>query len=297
MPADAAEVASVSRVATVVLMIVAMRHVFLALEGPDPRTVGYLSIRKVPPRQGGDGGLGRAHPPGPPGAAVWHDGVMRAPRLPVLVALSALAVLTGCSRAVVGTPPVVSTPPEPPALGIEEVGLASWYGSPHHGRRTASGELYDMNQMTAAHKTLPFGTRLLVTNRDTRRTAEVRINDRGPFVKGRILDVSYAAARQLGVATEGVFPVRLRVISLPAGKVEAPAAEGGLTVEDGSFTDRTKAEAQRREVGGVATVSEVTVADQSVYRVDLGSYSTPMQARTAAQPLAARRFPLLVAAR
>jgi peptidoglycan lytic transglycosylase len=154
-----------------------------------------------------------------------------------------------------------------------------------------------MNQMTAAHKTLPFGTRLLVTNRDTRRTAEVRINDRGPFVKGRILDVSYAAARQLGVATEGVFPVRLRVISLPAGKVEAPAAEGGLTVEDGSFTDRTKAEAQRREVGGVATVSEVTVADQSVYRVDLGSYSTPMQARTAAQPLAARRFPLLVAAR
>src|SRR4026208_953683 len=125
-PAAGAEVASVSRVATVVLMIVAMRHVFLALEGPDPSTVGYLSIRKVPPRQGGDGGLGRAHPPARPGAAVWHDGVMRAPRLPVLVALSALAVLTGCSRAVVGTPPVVSTPPEPPALGIEEVGLASW---------------------------------------------------------------------------------------------------------------------------------------------------------------------------
>lgn len=150
-----------------------------------------------------------------------------------------------------------------------------------------------MNQMTAAHKTLPFGTRLLVINRDTSRTAEVRINDRGPFVKGRILDVSYAAARQLGVAAEGVFPVRLRVISLP--KAEAPAGPRDVTVEVES--DRTKAEAQRQEVGGVATVGEVTVADQTVYRVDLGSYSTPIQARAAAQPLAARGFPLLVAPR
>jgi len=220
---------------------------------------------------------------------------MRASRLPVLVALSALAVLAGCSRAVVGTPPVVTTPPQPPAPGIEEVGLASWYGAPHHGRRTASGEIFDMNQMTAAHKTLPFGTRLLVINRDTSRTAEVRINDRGPFVKGRILDVSYAAARQLGVAAEGVFPVRLRVISLP--KAEAPAGPGDVTVEVESFTDGAKAEAQRQEVGGVATVGEVAVADQTVYRVDLGSYSTPTQTRAAAQPLAARGFPLLVAPR
>ena len=154
-----------------------------------------------------------------------------------------------------------------------------------------------MNQMTAAHKTLPFGTRLLVTNRDTNRTAEVRINDRGPFVRGRILDVSYAAARRLGVAAEGVFPVLLRIISLPGRKAEAPADDGGSTVEGGSSTDRAKAEAPRQEVGGVATVGEVTVADQTVYRVDLGSYSTPMQARTAAQPLAARGFPLLVAPR
>ena len=103
---------------------------------------------------------------------------MQAPRLPVLAALSALALLAGCSRAVVTMPPVVVEPPERPAPGLEEVGLASWYGAPHHGLRTASGEIYDMNKMTAAHKTLPFGTRLLVTNRDTKRTAEVRINDR-----------------------------------------------------------------------------------------------------------------------
>jgi len=175
--------------------------------------------------------------------------------------------------------------------------MASWYGNPHHGRRTASGEIFDMNKMTAAHKTLPFGTWLLVTNRDTSRTAEVRINDRGPFIKGRILDVSYAAARQLGVAAEGVFRVRLRVISLPPAKIEAPGDEGRVVEEDPSVADAAKAEAQRQQVGGVATVGEVIVADRTVYRVDLGSYSTPTQTRAAAQPLAARGFSLLVAPR
>jgi rare lipoprotein A len=216
---------------------------------------------------------------------------MRGPRLPALATLSLLALLAGCSRA------VVTTRPEPPAAGFEEVGLASWYGAPHHGRRTASGEVYDMNQMTAAHKTLPFGTLLLVTNRDTSRTAEVRINDRGPFVKGRILDVSYAAARRLGVIAEGVFPVRLRIISLPGGKAEIPARPASFTGETGPVTARAGAETLSREVGGVATVAEVAVADRTVYRVDLGSYATPMQARAATQPLAARGFPLLVAPR
>jgi rare lipoprotein A len=93
--------------------------------------------------------------------------------------------------------------------------MASWYGSAHQGRRTASGEVFDLNQLTAAHRTLPFGTRVLVTNRDTSQSAEVRINDRGPFVKGRILDVSYAAARLLGAVGPGTIPVRVRVLSLP----------------------------------------------------------------------------------
>jgi len=130
-------------------------------------------------------------------------------RFPLVAALAVLALLAGCSRAVMTTPSV------PPVPGMEEVGMASWYGAPHHGRRTASGEVFDMHQLTAAHKTLPFGTRLLVTNRDTSQSAEVRINDRGPFVKGRILDVSYAAARLLGAVGPGTIPVRMRIISLP----------------------------------------------------------------------------------
>jgi rare lipoprotein A len=101
----------------------------------------------------------------------------------------------------------------PVAVGHEEIGLASWYGHPYHGRRTASGEVYDMRQMTAAHRTMPFGTRVRVTNLDTGRSVEVRINDRGPFADRRIIDVSYAAAQKLGAIGPGVIPVRVRVIA------------------------------------------------------------------------------------
>lgn len=103
------------------------------------------------------------------------------------------------------------------SLGWEETGYASWYGVPYHGRRTASGEIYDMHKLTAAHRTLPLGTRVRVTHRETGRSIEVRINDRGPFKRGRILDLSYAAAQRLGAVAPGFIPVRLRVVGLPDG--------------------------------------------------------------------------------
>lgn len=98
---------------------------------------------------------------------------------------------------------------------MEREGKASWYGHPHHGRRTASGEIYDMHALTAAHPTLPMGARVLVTNLRNGRTVEVRVNDRGPVVPGRLIDLSYAAARALDAVADGVFPVRLRVIGPP----------------------------------------------------------------------------------
>ena len=104
-------------------------------------------------------------------------------------------------------------PEAAPSTG--QTGEASWYGEPHHGRRTASGETYDMYQLTAAHPTLPLGTRVLVTNLKNGRAVEVRINDRGPHVPGRVIDLSFAAAQQLGVASGGTIPVRIRVLSLP----------------------------------------------------------------------------------
>jgi rare lipoprotein A len=93
-----------------------------------------------------------------------------------------------------------------------QTGRASWYGRAHHGQLTASGERFDMNALTAAHPTLPFGTRLRVVNLDNERAVEVRVNDRGPIVAGRILDLSYAAARALGAVGSGVVPVELTVL-------------------------------------------------------------------------------------
>ncbi len=94
----------------------------------------------------------------------------------------------------------------------QQVGIASYYAHAHHGRRTASGETFDMDAMTAAHRTLPFGTRLRVTNLANGRRAVVRINDRGPFKGKRIIDLSYAAARELGMVGDGTARVRLEVI-------------------------------------------------------------------------------------
>jgi len=137
------------------------------------------------------------------------------PRL--AAALSVVVVVTGCAGARPRdtmtrppAPPTVTTPPrEPDAL---LTGNASWYGKPHQGRKTASGEPFDMNALTAAHRTLPFGTRVLVTNVRNGRTVEVRINDRGPQIPDRIIDLSYAAARALGAVGDGVFRVRIAVV-------------------------------------------------------------------------------------
>ena len=99
----------------------------------------------------------------------------------------------------------------PEVVGVQ-VGYASWYGPRFHGRRTASGEIYDMNALTAAHKTLPFGTLVRVTNLQNGKSVVVRINDRGPYVKGRIIDLSAAAAKKIGLDKSGVAKVKLEII-------------------------------------------------------------------------------------
>src|SRR5687768_14552889 len=137
-----------------------------------------------------------------------------------------LLLVVGCSRALTPAPPpsppaaaVTTPPPARPAVARPgaETGQASWYGHQHHGKRTASGEIFDMNELTAAHRTLPLGTRILVTNTSTGDAVEVRINDRGPFADGRVLDLSYAAGRVLGAVGPGMIPVRVQVVGLPDG--------------------------------------------------------------------------------
>jgi rare lipoprotein A len=130
-----------------------------------------------------------------------------------LLGLLALGA-AGCASATAARAPMVppATAKEPPAA-FTQSGRASWYGEPHHGRLTANGERFDMHALTAAHPTLPFGTRLRVVNLDNDREVEVRINDRGPSIPGRIIDLSYAAARTLDGLAVGIISVRLTVVS------------------------------------------------------------------------------------
>ncbi len=96
-----------------------------------------------------------------------------------------------------------------------QVGIASWYGEEFHGRRTSSGEIYNMYEMTAAHKSLPFGTKVLVVDLKTGRSVVVRINDRGPFIHGRIIDLSFAAAKKLGIVKKGIARVGIKIVQRP----------------------------------------------------------------------------------
>jgi len=130
------------------------------------------------------------------------------------LALAAALGVAGCS---------LFRPAPPPVVGGVQVGVASWYGPGFHGNRTANGEIYDQYEMTAAHPTLPLGTRAMVTNLTNGRSVEVRINDRGPFVDGRVIDLSYAAARTLGMIGPGTARVRIDVLGTAAAVALAPS--------------------------------------------------------------------------
>ena len=125
--------------------------------------------------------------------------------------------------------------------GTAEIGIASWYGHPFDGRPTASGEIFDMEKMTAAHRTLPLGTVVQVENLTNSRVARVRINDRGPFVKDRIIDLSHAAAE--AISMPGIANVKLVVISMPATR-----DLGMYTVQVGAFHNRDEAESLRQQL-------------------------------------------------
>jgi rare lipoprotein A len=118
-----------------------------------------------------------------------------------------------------------------------ETGIASWYGAPYHNRRGSNGEVYDMNAMTAAHRTLPLGSIVRVTNLESDKSAMVRITDRGPFIEGRIIDLSQAAAKQIGLVQKGTGHVRVEVLKTPQ-----PIETGGRwAVQLGGFERENRA--------------------------------------------------------
>jgi len=160
-----------------------------------------------------------------------------------LLIVAALVALAGCGHK---RRPTATSVPRPPVVvqpGHTEEGLASWYGHPYHGRQAANGEIYDMEKMTAAHRTLPFNTWVRVQDLATKKITEVRITDRGPFVGGRIIDLSHAAAQELGIVGPGTAKVRVEVIQTPPG-----IAPGLFAVQVGAFRDRGNAERLRNQM-------------------------------------------------
>jgi rare lipoprotein A len=168
--------------------------------------------------------------------------------------------------------------PLPDAKGFRQEGIASWYGPDFHGKRTSSGETYDMHGMTAAHKTLPLGTLVRVRNLQNQRTVELRINDRGPFVGSRVIDLSYEAARQLGVIGPGTAAVEVVAIGVLAGS-PVDLYGGNFTFQVGAFSSRESAEKLRAELNprfGNAHIVEFDRGDRLFYRVRVGK-STSLQ--------------------
>jgi rare lipoprotein A len=220
--------------------------------------------------------------------------------------------LGGCfpkQRAVVGRPPqpapeVPAQPPPPAEPSREEAerretrfvqyGIASWYGPDFHGKPTSSGEIYDMYQLTCAHQTLPLGTAVIVTNLENGRSLELRVNDRGPFVKDRIIDLTYSAARLLGIYEKGTATVKVEAL----GPVVIEPQRYSLQV--GSFTDEALAQRLAEELRKRFPAAHVTTMEtltQKYHRVRVGPFDTREASLPTAGALSRMGYKVLITTR
>ncbi len=181
-------------------------------------------------------------------------------------------------------PPAPETPPPPPAPPqpvYRETGIASWYGREFQGRRTTSGEVFDMDGLSAAHRTLPLGTVISVTNLDNFRSITVRVNDRGPFAGNRVLELSYGAARELGFASQGTARVRIEVMDRIPDK-------GPFTVHAAFFSEEESAHVLKERLNRrfeVVVITPFQTNAGTFYRVRVGSYQTEQKAEAIAAKL------------
>jgi len=170
----------------------------------------------------------------------------------------------------------------PSSKGYHERGIASWYGSKFHGRRTSSGELYDMHLATAAHKSLPLPTYVEVTNLDNGRKMIVKVNDRGPFHEGRIIDLSYAAAIKLGVDKTGTARVDVRAIDVKTSRQSSVKIADGTFLQVGAFSKREAAD----DLAGKMMASQLKPVSvqksRGLYKVWIGPYATEAELEASA---------------
>jgi rare lipoprotein A len=187
------------------------------------------------------------------------------------------------------------------ALTFDSVVTASWYGEEFHGRPTSSGQAYDMHAKTAAHRTLPFGTQVKVTSLESGRSAIVTVNDRGPFKEERGIDLSYAAAMDIGLVGSGTAQVKLDVVGRDPSYIKSVGYDkylrGPLTVQVASLADAENAERLRtalsRSYKGVY-VSAAYVENNKYYRVRVGKFTETEEASATAKRLADEGYDVLV---
>lgn len=199
-------------------------------------------------------------------------------------------------------PPTSVRVPAPPAAttGASQTGIASWYGPGFHGKPTASGTIYDQHDLTAAHQTLPLGTRVMVTNLENGKSTEVTINDRGPFAKGRIIDLSHSAAQALGMVAPGTIPVRIDVLDSGPLKITSIRSSLDYTLQAGSFAERANAEKLKDQLAkSFPQISDVSIVplyakEMTYYRVQLGTFSDRREAEQHAESLARKGFPIII---
>lgn len=182
----------------------------------------------------------------------------------------------------------------------KEVMVASWYGEKFHGRPTASGEIFNMFDYTAAHKSLPFGTRLRITYPETGRSVVVKINDRGPFVRGRDIDLSYAAARRIGLVKDGTGNVFVEYIGRDDSYVRPvryDSERGPLTVQVASFRDLSNAFRLKQILEHTydeVYLMKVWIRGERFYRVRIGKALSINEARRLAKRLSEEGYSVLV---
>jgi rare lipoprotein A len=239
-------------------------------------------------------------PPSVPDRGVWR-------RLLLLLAALLLFADTGvCSQVRPRTqlPYVINDReyyPIPSAKGFREEGIASWYGPTFHGRSTSNGEVYNMHAMTAAHKTLPMDTMLLVKNIENGRSTVVRVNDRGPFIRGRVIDLSYQAAKTLAIVRDGTARVQLVALAEGhRGRQGGPPvldyrdlSAGEFYVQIGAFADKANAtRLQKRftDAGHTTVIQQYLGSGTPLYRVQVYAGKSLSRARTAEKALLDRGY-------
>ena len=192
---------------------------------------------------------------------------MRLHRFLFIAALIIMASSCARKKTAVTIPSAPLPAPRKVNIGDVERGIASWYGDPYNGRRAANGEVFDMNKLTAAHRTMPFGTWLRVENESNHKNVNVRVTDRGPFIADRIIDLSRHAAEEIAMIGAGLARVKLTVIAPPKGEVRE---EYGVQIA--AWEDRSRSEAMRRQVNGKFDPVRVVADNASPihYRVIVG---------------------------